>query len=196
MQSRRGKYNKITPHSYIVLTPSVRRRQFEEVIAADSPQNIINSAKELIEVMEVKLFERNDLLKCINTFISVFNQEPWNDEWSAETAYQYLIDFTNTPGFIGVAAVEDEEIIGFIFGVSKRWWSGEEFFINEMCVRIKEQKTGVGTALMRYLMKKLDSAGISNITLLTDRGKPAEAFYKKIGFTEIDRLVFLNKNIK
>ncbi|MMZ58981.1 putative acetyltransferase [compost metagenome] len=65
-----------------------------------------------------------------------------------------------------------------------------------MCVRIKEQKTGVGTALMRYLMKKLDSAGISNITLLTDRGKPAEAFYKKIGFTEIDRLVFLNKNIK
>ncbi|MEF2965875.1 GNAT family N-acetyltransferase [Paenibacillus sp. M1] len=154
------------------------------------------SSKELIEVMELKLFERNDLLKCVNTFINVFNEEPWNDEWSAETAYRYLIDFTNTPGFIGVVAIEGEEIIGFTFGVCKRWWSGEEFFINEMCVSIKKQKSGIGSALMGFLMKKLEAAGISNITLLTDRGIPAEAFYKKIGFTEIDRLVFLNKNMK
>lgn len=146
--------------------------------------------------MELRLFERNDLLKCIDTFISVFNQEPWNDEWSTETANRYLMDFTNTPGFIGVVAVEGEEVIGFVLGVRKQWWSGEEFFINELCVRIEKQKTGVGSALMNFLMQTLESSGISNITLLTDRGTPAEVFYKKFGFTEIDRLVFMNKNLK
>lgn len=146
--------------------------------------------------MELRLFERNDLLKCMDTFISVFNQEPWNDEWSTETANLYLMDFTNTPGFIGVVAVEGEEVIGFVLGVRKQWWSGEEFFINELCVTIEKQKTGVGSSLMNFLMQTLESSGISNITLLTDRGAPAEAFYKKFGFTEIDRLVFMNKNLK
>ncbi|WP_410769451.1 GNAT family N-acetyltransferase [Fontibacillus sp. BL9] len=145
--------------------------------------------------MELKSYDRNDLLKCTDTFIGVFNQEPWNDQWTTETAYQYLSDFTNTPGFIGFTAAEGEEIVGFIFGVSRRWWSGNEFFINEMCVSTVKQKTGVGSALMRLLIKELESIGISNITLLTDRDIPAEAFYKKFGFTEIERLVFLNKNL-
>ncbi|MEK5057988.1 GNAT family N-acetyltransferase [Paenibacillus sp. FSL H7-0326] len=145
--------------------------------------------------MELRLFDRNDLLSCVNTFISVFNQEPWNDEWSPDTAYRYLIDFTNTPGFIGVVAVDGEEIIGFIFGATKHWWSGKEFFINEMCVSVQKQKSGVGSALIRFLIEKLESDEVGNITLLTDRGIPAEAFYKKLGFAEIDRLVFLNKNL-
>ncbi|OVE54047.1 GNAT family N-acetyltransferase, partial [Chryseobacterium mucoviscidosis] len=46
--------------------------------------------------MELKSFERNDLLRCTNTFTNVFNQEPWNDEWSTETAFQYLLDYTNS----------------------------------------------------------------------------------------------------
>ena len=65
-----------------------------------------------------------------------------------------------------------------------------------MCVSVQKQKNGVGSALMECLMKKIESAEIKNITLLTDRGIPAEAFYKKMGFSEIDRLVFMNKNLK
>ncbi len=146
--------------------------------------------------MKIKLFDGNHLVSCTNTFVSVFNQEPWNDNWSTETAYPYLSDFVHAPGFIGVIAVEGEEIIGFIFGVGRRWWSGPEFFINEMCVSMEKQNTGVGTALIEFLTCELEAKGIGNITLLTDRGTPAESFYKKIGFTEVDRIVFLNKNIK
>jgi aminoglycoside 6'-N-acetyltransferase I len=145
--------------------------------------------------MELKLFEEKNLLKCTKTFIDVFNQEPWNDEWKNETARQYLLDFTNTPGFKGIIAVDGEEIIGFIFGTRKCWWSGDEFFINEMCVKIKEQNTGVGSKLMNYLLKELKSDGVSTISLLTDRGIPAEAFYKKNGFSEIKRLIFLSRDV-
>ncbi|KKI90528.1 GCN5 family acetyltransferase [Bacillus sp. SA1-12] len=146
--------------------------------------------------MKLNLFEDKDLLTCTNTFIHVFNQEPWNDEWEKETAKNYLLDFTNTPGFKGIVAVDGEEMIGFIFGTCKHWWRGDEFFINEMCVRVEEQNTGIGSKLMKFLIEELESDGVRTISLLTDRGIPAEDFYKKHGFSEFERLMFLSRSVK
>ena len=144
--------------------------------------------------MEFKLLEENDLIQCTETFIKVFNDEPWNDEWTFTKAQKYLLDFYNTPGFLGVLAIENKEVIGFILGVHRTWWSGDEFYIHEMCVESQHQNKGIGKSLLDYLIKSLEN-NVSNMTLLTDRGIPAEAFYKKNGFEEIERLVFLSKNI-
>lgn len=144
--------------------------------------------------MEFKILEENDLIQCTETFIKVFNGEPWNDEWTFTKAQKYLLDFYNTPGFLGGLAIENKELIGFILGVHRTWWSGNEFYIHEMCVESQHQNKGIGKSLLDYLIKSLDN-NISNMTLLTDRGIPAEAFYKKNGFEEIERLVFLSKNI-
>jgi len=145
--------------------------------------------------LEFKIFEENDLIKCTETFIKVFNDDPWNDEWKFPKAQKYLLDFCRTPGFLGILAIENKEVIGFIFGVNRTWWSGNEFYIHEMCVESQRQNSGIGKSLLDYLIKSPGN-NISNITLLTDRGIPAEAFYKKNGFEEIERRVFLSKNIK
>ncbi|MEC1261039.1 GNAT family N-acetyltransferase [Bacillus swezeyi] len=145
--------------------------------------------------MEFKLFDESDLLKCAETFIDVFNKEPWNDEWTLEKAKQYLFHFYQTPGFKGILAAEGEAIIGFIFGIHRVWWRGDEFFIHEMCVMADCQKKGVGKALLHYLIEEMKESDITNISLLTDRGIPAEEFYKKNGFEEIERLVFLSRAI-
>ena len=137
--------------------------------------------------MEFKLLVEDDLIKCTETFIEVFNDEPWNDKWTFTKAKKYLLNFYETPGFLGVLAVENDEILGFIFGVNKVWWSGDEFFINEMCVKTKCQNKGIGRAMLNHLIKELRSSNISNIILLTDRGIPAEEFYKKNGFEEIEK---------
>ena len=94
------------------------------------------------------------------------NQQRWNDKWSIEAAKQYLLDYINTPGFTGIIAVKEEVFIGFIFGAQKVWWSGNEFFINEMCVKIEEQKNGIGSMLLNYLLKKLDSEDVSNLAII------------------------------
>ncbi|HEY4622970.1 MAG TPA: GNAT family N-acetyltransferase [Solibacillus sp.] len=145
--------------------------------------------------MEFKTYTEQDLEKCTKTFIKVFNSAPWNDEWTPENATSYLTDFTHTPGFLGLLAFEHDEIVGFIFGVRRAWWSGNEFFIHEMCVASQKQHAGVGTALLNQLVNELKPHAIQNITLLTDRGIPAEAFYKKNGFEEIERIMFLNKEL-
>ena len=60
--------------------------------------------------------------------------------------------------------------------------------------RQKYYLTDLGKALQKYL-KEIEGTTITNISLLTDRGIPAEHFYKKNGFEEIERLVFLSKGI-
>ncbi|WP_339237409.1 hypothetical protein [Oceanobacillus sp. FSL W7-1281] len=81
--------------------------------------------------MQFKNVAEEDLLPCSKLFLTVFNAEPWKDEWTLERARQYLSDFYPTPGFLGVLAVENEEIIGFIFGARRAWWNGDEFFIKK-----------------------------------------------------------------
>ncbi|WP_040984474.1 GNAT family N-acetyltransferase [Oceanobacillus jeddahense] len=145
--------------------------------------------------MQFKIVEENDLISCSKLFVTVFNKEPWNDEWTLKKAGKYLSDFYRTPGFLGVSAVENGKVIGFIFGVRRAWWSGDELFINEMCVDTTKQNKGIGKALINDLINKLDSNTITTISLLTDRGIPAEDFYKRNGFKEIERLVFLSRDV-
>ncbi|MCZ8517926.1 MULTISPECIES: GNAT family N-acetyltransferase [Paenibacillus] len=76
--------------------------------------------------MITRLFSPDDLQACTALFIEVFNQEPWNDRWTPEAAEQYVSDYINTPGFRGIVAEEGQEIKGFILGVRKRWWDGDE----------------------------------------------------------------------
>jgi aminoglycoside 6'-N-acetyltransferase I len=161
---------------------------------------VVNLKKQIhskeLKLMKIRPFvENNDLRSCVRLLVNVFNHEPWNDKWSIEVAEQYLLDYIKTPGFRGFIAEDETELKGFVFGYCKRWWKADEFFVNEMCVQIDEQRSGIGTKLIKYLEKSLVNEGVENITLLTNRGIPAEEFYKKNGFSVIDRVIFLHKRI-
>ncbi|WP_342576064.1 GNAT family N-acetyltransferase [Solibacillus sp. FSL K6-1781] len=146
--------------------------------------------------MEFKRMEKSDLATCTETFIKVFNAEPWNDNWNDESAHQYLSDYYNTPNFLGVIAIENGVLLGFIMGVQRKWYSGDEYFIHEMCVDQTLQNKGIGKAMLNYLEIQLKEKSVELMTLLTNRNIPAEHFYKNNGFDEIERLVFLYKEIK
>lgn len=146
--------------------------------------------------MEFRLVIEEDLINCTNTFIEVFNDAPWNDQWTWEKANKYVSDFYQTPGFLGILAIDNKEMIGCILGIKRVWWEEDEYFINEMFVKQNHQNRGVGKKLLDYLIKELRNRNIYNMTLLTDRGIPAEKFYKNNGFEEIERLIFLYKSTK
>lgn len=50
--------------------------------------------------------------------------------------------------------------------------------------------------MLNYLEIQLKEKTVESMTLLTNRNIPAEHFYKNNGFDEIERLVFLYKEIK
>ncbi len=140
---------------------------------------------------------KEDISLCSSLFIEVFNREPWNDRWTGQLATEYFEDVFHTPGFEGflMEAVSDLDlepdnqsvksaIVGFVIGTRKKWWSGDIYYLYEMCVDESYQGEGIGSKLMEDAKTALVSKGFSSIVLLTERTFPAAHFYKKHGFIE------------
>lgn len=140
--------------------------------------------------MDIRQFTLSDIDACSEAFVEIFNDEPWHDEWTREGAKTYVLDFFNTPKFLGFIAEDNQDIIGFIFGVQREWWSGREFYIHEMGVKKAYRNQGVGKSLLKTLENALKSNAVQYVSLLTDRNTPTETFYKTNDFQEITRLVF------
>lgn len=137
-------------------------------------------------------FAETDLDACVSLFLSVFTVPPWNDGWSSsDHAKTYLLEFVRNPGFQAWVAEDGGRIIGLCFGHLRTWWMGRELYIDEMCVDLPLHRTGVGSAFLQHVKAEVRAQGARAITLLTDRGTPAEAFYVKNGFERHDRMVFM-----
>lgn len=127
-------------------------------------------------------------------FVSVFNAAPWNDRWSQVSARARLHDVVQTPGFVGVALHQDQQLCGFAIGHTEQWFSGEHFFLQEMCVRTEMQRRGIGTELIHALETQL--VNVEQVYLLTDRDGPAHAFYERCGFRSARRQAVMIKPIE
>ncbi|WP_413526935.1 GNAT family N-acetyltransferase [Marinilactibacillus psychrotolerans] len=146
--------------------------------------------------MEISQIEAGNYDLYVNLFLKVFNHSPWNDEWESEKASLYLKDIFNTPGFIGMEGIIDDCVVAAIIGNRKHWWSGDEFFVQEMFIDPKYQGKGIGSSLFEQLTGLLKEKNISTLSLLTDKGIDAEFFYKTKGMVQIDRLIFLSKEVR
>ncbi len=73
-------------------------------------------------------------------------------------------------------------------GNIEQWYTGEHFYLKEMCVRPSEQRRGIGTLLMEYLLDELQSEDVERVYLLTMRESPARAFYEENGFYLADQM--------
>ncbi|KEF38360.1 acetyltransferase [Schinkia azotoformans MEV2011] len=161
----------------------------------------------MIVEMRTRPFVKEDISACTSLFIDVFNREPWNDRWTGQLASEYFEDVVNTPGFEGFVMEAESDsgsdsnsgsnsdmatdnqsekpaIVGFVIGTRKKWWSGDIYYLYEMCMDESYQGEGIGSKLMEDAKSTLVSKGFSSIVLLTERTFPAAHFYQKHGFIE------------
>ena len=135
--------------------------------------------------VEFRQFRIDDLDECANLFREVFSAEPWLDKWEPATKVaEYLKDIIDTPGFRGFVATYDNKIIGLILGHIRKWWQGDEYMLEEMCVAPQTQHEGVGGILTDYAEEKLKSENVLSVITLTAKGYPAEKFYEKHKFEQ------------
>lgn len=123
-----------------------------------------------------------DLDEAARLYRDVFNEEPWDDDWTVETARRRLGEIRRTPGYRGFGAYRDGALIGVAMGYLERWYSGPHFYLKEMFVRPSRQRRGVGTTLLEALLDALDGESVERVYLLTMRDGPARAFYESYGF--------------
>jgi aminoglycoside 6'-N-acetyltransferase I len=147
-------------------------------------------------VPDIRPFAAQDLDPCTDLFIRVFSEPPWHDKWpSIEVARAYLRHYVDTPGFEGLVATVDQQIVAFLFGHHRLWWSGSEYYIDEFGVHPDMQGQGIGTMLLDRLKQTLLQNGVHTITLLTANDTPAAAFYAKQGFVTHKRMAFMSHRI-
>lgn len=147
--------------------------------------------------MKLRPFNKNtDLLQTAQLFLDVFNSEPWNDKWeSLEQVKETLLSSIDSPKFFGLVAIHQDNIAGFIFGNVKVWYTGNHFFLEEMCIDNKLQRMGTGTKMIKELKNHLSEMGIKAITLMTSRDMFCYDFYLKNDFEVIEDIKLLTVEI-
>ncbi|HEB93094.1 MAG TPA: GNAT family N-acetyltransferase [Gammaproteobacteria bacterium] len=120
---------------------------------------------------------------------------PWNEEWSMEDAFERLSDFLACPKSIAIKVLQNENMCGFVFGKILQWNGSTSYDLEEICVSSDLQKKGVGKKLMGRLEEVLVEKGVSKIHLITQRDSVPSSFYSSLGFSAIQNLVIMGKNI-
>jgi aminoglycoside 6'-N-acetyltransferase I len=130
----------------------------------------------------IDAFKRDHLDECADLLVSSFNAEPWNKQWTLDTAKQELTWTMRVPGFVGFVSL-DNGVVAFATGYREPDDRREVFYLKTFCVRPDAQGAGVGSRLIGHLKEQLGKNGVNTIYLITNKGTPAEAFYRKQGYT-------------
>lgn len=126
--------------------------------------------------------ETQHLPACAALYASVFNGEPWRNEWSLESARQRLEEIFRTPGYLGLVLKREDNVVALVMGVCKTWYDGAFYELEEACVERELQGQGLGSVLYQTLEQRLRERGVGRILLATLAASPAEKFYFKHGF--------------
>lgn len=137
------------------------------------------AGEEIVERIETLTEEHLD--ECARVLISAFNDEPWNEHWTLETAKKELFWTLHAPGFLGFACVGDE-ISGFAAGYLEQSDKSRVFYLRSLCVRRDLHGKGVGSRLLKHLEQTLQEMDVNLIYLITHKGGQAEAFYERNGY--------------
>ncbi len=138
---------------------------------------------------------KDDLQAMSQLFMEVFNEAPWNDKWTIETAYKRLEMFYNSPGFDGLLQYEEGKLVALILGIAEAYFDGTSFRIIEFCVDNHQQRSGYGSKLLAAFKERLKQKGMKDIFLLTCRGESTEGFYQKNGFNTSKSMIMMHTNL-
>lgn len=142
----------------------------------------------------IEAFTIEHLDECAHLSMTAFNAEPWNDNYTLDTAKKQLDWHLRVPGCVGLVTINDG-IVAFAIGYQEPTDVGDVYHLSIFCVRPDVQRTGVGTRLLRTLEDRLRETGISTVYLGTNKGTPAEAFYRKHGYEVSDEEIEMSHDL-
>lgn len=141
------------------------------------------------------MIEERDLKEISEVYVEVFNTEPWNDNWTSQTAYNRLKDIFESPKFVGLKYSLDGQVKGAVLGNCEQWYEGMHFNVREMFVSSDLQGKGIGTQLLDQIEIEVKKKDVRTLILFTEKDCETDNFYRKNGFGELDFMSMLEKSI-
>ena len=105
--------------------------------------------------MEIRVVNHNDIEELAGVMEQAYSEEPWNEAWVQEKAVRRVQSILCGFEALGLAAVEDGEIIGGLLGFVDPYADYDMFFVSEIFVASKWKRKGVGRKLLSALEEQL-----------------------------------------
>lgn len=127
----------------------------------------------------------------VSAYIDAFSGAPWFDVWEPQWVADRLAWLNSVPNATNLVALDNDQVVGGLFGYAKPYKGRLDFEIVELFVSQAWQGQGIGKTLIATLDRFTQGKDINVVHLLTARDSTSEAFYQRLGFTRNDRLGFL-----
>jgi len=143
--------------------------------------------------MKIRKADKNDLKEIANILKTESSKKPYNDKWTKKRAFKEVTGFFKQKDIY--IAIINKKITGFIVS-SICLDNKKKAYIDELWLKSKYQRKGIGKSLVRFIENKYKQKGIKILRLVSSKKSKAFEFYKKVGFKELKHLVFMEKQPK
>lgn len=144
--------------------------------------------------MNIRNILKSDIQYLAQLMISIYNNPPWNDDWTEKTAFDSLNTLLEFPQFYGNVIFTKEKIIGAILGHIRTYSKEKTYYIDEFFISNEYQRQGVATNLYQTTINELKTKGIAGAFFTTLKNSPAYHFYTKQGAWDLtDSACFYHK---
>ncbi len=134
--------------------------------------------------MEIRVVDRNDIDELAKVMGQAYSEEPWNEAWEQGKAVRRVESILCGFEALGLAAVENGEIIGGLLGFVDPYADYDMFFVSEIFVAPQWKRKGIGRQLINALEKQLVAKDIHTVELISINDNLE--FYKKCGLNNGD----------
>jgi len=147
-----------------------------------------------MSTVDLSIMGLDDLEAAASLYQQTFNAPPWDEGWGIDAARERLKGILAAPNGLGVLASRDDTPIALSLGYFEAWVAGSHFKLKEMCVAPAEQRKGIGSFVLEFLLRTLKERGAVQVFCETRSGVPAEAFFRRAGFRTLN-VVGLGKRL-
>ena len=92
----------------------------------------------------IRAVTREDLSACAHLFVKVFSEWPYEESWGVAQARDYLGRFWRFDPDHCLVALEDDEVVGAMFGYCYPWQDRISYYMQELFVEADRRRSGHG----------------------------------------------------
>ena len=139
--------------------------------------------------MEIRPLAITDFHRLTSIFVSAYK-----GDWSEDVARRYLTKFFHFEPESCLAATNDGQLIGAIFGYSYLKQDNLVLFIQEIFVDPDYRHGGYGTALVKALRRSFSASKAVEVTPMVKGDTRVLNFYNSLGFEQPTSIAFIGED--